>query len=210
MGDRWFLVEAKANRPEFVAPGSRSEGEPRRQIERSLNRTKRSLGVHRYFSWIDSYFQYANRLTIVDFVREHGIDARLVFVYLVGDCFPDGMPCPASEAEWKRPIEARRLTLGLPRKHRLSTYEPTSSCLRPSAGQDARRRCRVARSRRDPEQWARLRPTRQLTRVRRERLRGRRGLRATHAGHVSSASSSPNSADPRNASQAFAISGLTL
>ena len=28
-GDTWFLVEAKANHPEFASPGSRSEGEPR-------------------------------------------------------------------------------------------------------------------------------------------------------------------------------------
>ena len=35
-GDTWFLVEAKANHPEFASPGSRSEGEPRKQIERSL------------------------------------------------------------------------------------------------------------------------------------------------------------------------------
>jgi hypothetical protein len=122
-GDTLLLVEAKANEPEFCSPGSRSEGEPRKQIERSLNRTKRGLGVHRHFSWIDSYYQYANRLAILDFLRRNEIDARLVFIYFAGARFPDDTPCPASEAEWKRLIEARRLTLGLPKKHRLSAYE---------------------------------------------------------------------------------------
>jgi hypothetical protein len=122
-GATWLLVEAKANQPEFTSPGSRSEGEPRKQIERSLNRTKRDLGVHRYVSWIDSYYQYANRLAILDFLRRNEIDARLVFIYFTGARFPDGTPCPASDTEWKRLIEARRLTLGLPKKHRLSKYE---------------------------------------------------------------------------------------
>jgi hypothetical protein len=57
------------------------------------------------------------------FLRKHGISARLVFVYFTGDAFPDGTPCPATEEEWERLIEARRLTLGLPRRHALSEYE---------------------------------------------------------------------------------------
>jgi hypothetical protein len=121
--DTWFLVEAKANQPEFCSPGTRSEGEPRKQIERSLNRTKRSLGVHRYVSWIDSYYQYANRLAILDFLRRNKVDARLVFIYFIDAHFPDDTPCPTSEADWKRLIEARRLTLGLPKKHELAPYE---------------------------------------------------------------------------------------
>jgi hypothetical protein len=121
-GATWFLIEAKANQPEFCTPGTRAEGEARKQIERSLNRVKRRVGVHRYFSWTDSYYQYANRLATLAFLRDNGVDARLVFVYFIGDRFPDGTECPASVAAWKRLIEARRLTLGLPRKHDLSRY----------------------------------------------------------------------------------------
>jgi hypothetical protein len=122
-GEVWFLVEAKANHPEFCSPGTGAEGKSRKQIERSLNRTKKSLGVHRYFSWIDSYYQYANRLATLAFLQDNGIDARLVFIYFVGDRFPDGTPCPESERKWRRLIEARRLTLGLPTRHRLSPFE---------------------------------------------------------------------------------------
>jgi hypothetical protein len=122
-GDEWFLVEAKANQPEFCSPGTGAGGKSRKQIERSLNKTKKSLGVHRYFSWIDSYYQYANRLATLAFLRDNNIDARLVFIYFVGDEFPDGTPCPDTERKWRRLIEARRLTLGLPTRHRLSPYE---------------------------------------------------------------------------------------
>jgi hypothetical protein len=88
-----------------------------------LNRTKGPLGVHKDVSWIHSYYQYANRLAILDFLRQNDIDACLVFIYFTGDRFPDARTCPASETEWKRLIEARRLTLGLPKTHHLSRYE---------------------------------------------------------------------------------------
>ena len=122
-GDRWFLVEAKANHVEFCSPGTTAEGDGRKQIERSLSRVKRSLRVHRHFSWLHSYYQYANRLATLAFLRDNGLDARLVVVYFVGDRFPDERPCPQSETEWRRLFEARRLTLGLPKKHRLSQFE---------------------------------------------------------------------------------------
>ena len=65
-GDTWLLVEAKANQPEFCTPpcGAKPEG-GRRQIEKVLNQTKKHLGVHRHFSWLGSYYQYANRLAFL-------------------------------------------------------------------------------------------------------------------------------------------------
>lgn len=57
------------------------------------------------------------------FLRRQKIDAALLFIYFYGDTFPDGTPCPATQAEWGELLEARRLTLGLPREHKLSKYE---------------------------------------------------------------------------------------
>ena len=71
-----------------------------------------------------TYYQHANRLAVVWFLRvKHGIDAHLVSVYFLGDVFPDGRSCPATEDEWQSLIEARRLTLGLPKAHALSPFE---------------------------------------------------------------------------------------
>jgi hypothetical protein len=79
--------------------------------------------VHRFFPWTGTYYQYANRLACLWFLRSSGIDARLVFVYFTGDRFPDATPCPATRDEWEKLLEARRLTLALPSRHALSPFE---------------------------------------------------------------------------------------
>jgi hypothetical protein len=120
---RWLLVEAKANHPEFTSPPTGAGPESKKQIERALNQVKKELHVHRYCPWVGTYYQYANRLAVLWFLRQRDVDAHLAFIYFTGDVFPDGTPCPSSEREWKRLIEARRLTLGLPRRHALSPFE---------------------------------------------------------------------------------------
>jgi hypothetical protein len=127
VGDEWLLMEAKANAPEFVgAPCGASfekpaEGErsSRQMIEKALNEVKAALGVHRHFNWLGSYYQFANRLATLHFLLKHNVEARLVFVHFCGDRFPDDRACPASQHEWQRLIEARRVTLGLPEQHEL-------------------------------------------------------------------------------------------
>jgi hypothetical protein len=129
IGDQWLLMEGKANHAEFVGgpcgasfekavdPGAASS---RQMIEKALNQTKKALGVHRDFSWLGSYYQYANRLAALEFLTERGIPARLLFIHFCGDSFPDGRPCPATRRDWEPLIEARRLTLGLPVRHALA------------------------------------------------------------------------------------------
>jgi hypothetical protein len=119
----WLLVEAKANVPEFTGAPSTASPESLKQIQRSLGKVKADLGVHRHFSWTGSYYQYCNRLAVLWFLRMHRVPAHLVFVYFTGDVFPDKTPCPRTRANWETMIEARRLTLGLPRRHRLSKFD---------------------------------------------------------------------------------------
>jgi hypothetical protein len=100
----WVLIEAKANTVEFVTPpcGASKDG-GRDRIEKTLNRLKTHLGVHRHFPWLGTYYQYVNRLAVLHFLNDlSGVPARLVHVYFVGDCFPDARECPSNEAEWQR------------------------------------------------------------------------------------------------------------
>jgi hypothetical protein len=122
-GSEWILVEAKSNHPEFCSGSCKAVGDGFRKIERSLNQVKGALNVHRFFTWTGSYYQHANRLGALWFLRKHEIGTRLLLVYFIGDRFPDGTPCPASEEEWEALIEARRLTLGLPERHALTNFE---------------------------------------------------------------------------------------
>jgi hypothetical protein len=122
-GDTWILVEAKANWPEFVSSPTGATGESLKQISSRLGRLRRELGVHRFFDWTSVYYQHTNRLAALAFLLKQGVDARLVGVYFYGDRFPDDTPCPASKEDWEGLIEARRLTLGLPKQHALSRFE---------------------------------------------------------------------------------------
>lgn len=110
---RWLLLEAKANHPEFTGAPSRASAASLKKIEAALGATKRQFGVHRHFCWSGSYYQFANRLTMVGFLNRHNVPTTLVDVFFAGDRFPDGCPCPESDAAWQPLIEARRLTLGL-------------------------------------------------------------------------------------------------
>lgn len=119
--EEWVLVEAKANHPEFCSKPSGAVGSGRTKILAALEKTKKHLGVHRDYAWEGTYYQYANRLACLYFLNiVVRVPARLVFIYFVGDCFPDGRWCPTDEDDWKPLIHACHLTLGLPEKHALS------------------------------------------------------------------------------------------
>lgn len=120
-GSEWVLIEAKANSVEFVTPpcGAVKEG-GRGQIKTALGQVKTALGVHRHYPWLGTYYQYANRLAVLHFLTEASVPARLLHLYFIGDCFPDGRECPSTIERWRELIEARRITMGLPQSHCLS------------------------------------------------------------------------------------------
>ena len=115
-----LLVEAKANIPEIVSPGTGAEGERRALLEKSLVELKSFLGVDPNISWSGKFYQYANRLAHLYFLREvNRQDAYLAFVYFTGDSDIDG---PATVAEWKAALTVAKCALGVPKRHRLSKY----------------------------------------------------------------------------------------
>ena len=91
-------------------------------IKHSLSETKAALGVHRFFPWYGTYYQYANRLAFLHFLRKINVSAHLVFLYFYGDPFPDGTPCPDSPDRWRELIRACHLTLGLSDGHTFRTW----------------------------------------------------------------------------------------
>jgi len=115
-----LIVEAKANIPEAVSPGTSAKGKRRQHIERSLQETKRYLGVPTDIPWSGKLYQYANRLAHLYLLRAlNKKKAYLAFVYFTGAVDVDG---PKSEAEWRAALTLAKGVLGLPKRHRLSRF----------------------------------------------------------------------------------------
>lgn len=118
--DGLLIVEAKANVPEIVSPGTSAKGKRLQHIERSLNATKRYLGVPADIPWSGKLYQYANRLAHLYLLRKlNKKRAYLAFVYFTGANDVNG---PKSKDEWQAAIAVAKGVLGLPKRHRLSRY----------------------------------------------------------------------------------------
>ena len=115
-----LLLEAKANIPEIVSPGTGAEGDRRSLLEQSLLDVKSFLGVTADVPWSGKFYQYANRLAHLYFLRElNGQDAYLAFVYFTGDTDVEG---PTTVAEWSAALTVAKCFLGIPKRHRLSKF----------------------------------------------------------------------------------------
>ncbi|MFC1640236.1 hypothetical protein ACFL3B_05700 [Gemmatimonadota bacterium] len=73
--------------------------------------TKRFFKARPGCDWSKRFYQYANRLAHLHFLREvNGIDAYLVFVYFLNDPDLDG---PKTEREWHVAIKVMHEALGI-------------------------------------------------------------------------------------------------
>lgn len=105
------LVEAKAHIAELVsscAAGATS----RRTINSALEDAKRHFGASVTADWATGFYQYANRLAHLYFLRQRGVDAHVVFVYFTNDREMKG---PLSQAEWRPVLDHCYRALGLAR-----------------------------------------------------------------------------------------------
>src|SRR5205823_4924022 len=109
----WLLVEAKANATELRSSATQAKGASRDQIDKAMRETKQFLGVPPTFDWLGPYYQYANRLAVLYFLMAQAhVDARLIFLYFIGDRFPDDRPCPSCIEDWRPLINECHQSLG--------------------------------------------------------------------------------------------------
>ncbi len=110
---RSLLIEAKANIPEFDSSPTGATGKSLHLIRQSLEETRRFLRVRSETDWTRSFYQYANRLAHLYFLRElDKVDAALVFVYFVGDKTVPGKE-PVSREGWEAAISLATHHLGI-------------------------------------------------------------------------------------------------
>lgn len=114
-----FLVEAKAHIPEINSPGTKAKGESRHQIQKSLEKTIQHLNANSEVDWMNSFYQYTNRLAHLYLLRElNNLPSYLVFVYFINDTEMNG---PKSENEWRGALKLLHTYLGVGR-NKLSKY----------------------------------------------------------------------------------------
>lgn len=107
---KFFLVEAKSHIPELISSLRATNPDTKHQIQESLNRTKKELGPKTDNDWSKTYYQYANRLAHVHFLRQNGVDAYFVSVYFLNDVEMNG---PKTIDEWRGALRSLHRYLGL-------------------------------------------------------------------------------------------------
>ncbi|HEX6966291.1 MAG TPA: hypothetical protein VF166_10865 [Gemmatimonadaceae bacterium] len=105
-----LLVEAKAHLSELASTCTASP-QSRARIEHSLEETKRALGARADADWLTGYYQYANRLAHLHFLRALHVPAILIFLYFTNDQRMNG---PISCDGWSEGLRAVYAHLGLP------------------------------------------------------------------------------------------------
>lgn len=123
-GIEWLLVEAKAHVEELQSSCTAKEAKEKGgldTIKGALNTTiKANCFAADVDGWLRPYYQFANRLAHLHFLIEHGIPARLVFIYFCGDnwrgkTLTNGRPliCPKDANGWAAPLQKMHSRLGL-------------------------------------------------------------------------------------------------
>jgi hypothetical protein len=113
------LVEAKAHIREFFSPPTTASGRSLEQIRVAFALTRASLGASEKSAWESSFYQYANRIAHLDFLRRNKVNAHLIFVDFLGDADMKG---PVSAATWEAAFQTADFALGLPKRHKFNRF----------------------------------------------------------------------------------------
>ncbi len=109
---KYILVEAKAYPGEAKSVCTATAARSKDKIADSLSRSKQHFGVAEDVCWQHPYYQYANRLAHLYFLRQvcH-LDTFLLFLNFA-DATDMSKPCSADQ--WKLATDAIEKALGLP------------------------------------------------------------------------------------------------
>lgn len=119
-GGTRLLVEAKAHVQEMCSPGSAASVKSLELIRSRLDATATALNAkEERVAWHKNFYQVANRLAHLNWLRDLGIDARLVMVNFLNDADMGG---PTSASEWHAAYQVAHHVMGLGRRHKLTPY----------------------------------------------------------------------------------------
>ena len=115
-----LFVEAKAHIRELISPPSKAlAADSAKRIQKALRETRAFIAPRSDADWSSTFYQYANRLAYLYFLREkNGVDTHLVFVGFTGD---HDMKGPSSPEAWEAAYTVIEGALGI-QEHRLRRY----------------------------------------------------------------------------------------
>lgn len=116
-----IIVEAKAHLDEVITD-CKAGKESLMRIHASLEDMKRTLKIPEsrlQVSWVSPYYQFCNRVAHLAFLRDHGVDAHLVFLAFADA--PD-VSRPVSELSWREHARHIRHSMAL-HAHSLIKYD---------------------------------------------------------------------------------------
>jgi hypothetical protein len=109
------LIEAKANIAEIGSDCKAVPGSPGwKQIRHAFQQVITDIGVTSTpDKWMHGYYQAANRMAVLWFLRRQGVPARLLCIYFTGDLVRPGAICPSSWGDWAAPLGRQDAHLGV-------------------------------------------------------------------------------------------------
>lgn len=115
-----LLVEAKAHVSEMCSPGSYAGSASLARISARLDEVASALGASATRApWTTHFYQLANRIAHLHFLRSAGVDAWLVLVNFLGDREMGG---PETREAWEAAYAVAFHVMGLKKRHPLSRY----------------------------------------------------------------------------------------
>ena len=115
-----LLVEAKAHVAEMCSPATAAGPDSRQLIEASLRKVEQRLNANQgHASRSDYFYQIANRIAHLDFLRSNGVPSWLVFVNFLGDAEMSG---PTTPEVWEAAYQVAFHVMGPRRDHPLSPF----------------------------------------------------------------------------------------
>jgi len=114
----YFVVEAKANIPEITSSTQAKAEKSKIKIKNSLHITKQFLGASSGQNWETGFYQYANRISHLYFLRELcGLNAYLIFIYFCNDY----THIPTNIEQWQGSLELQKHLMCLNR-HKYQSF----------------------------------------------------------------------------------------
>lgn len=101
----WILIEAKAHLGE-LKQDCKAKDESLAKIEKALAiaAINNNITILDGKPWTRKYYQFANRIYILDFLKRNNIKAKLVNIYFIGDMIFKNRKSPQNIEDWQKKL----------------------------------------------------------------------------------------------------------